>query len=307
MCLDCGCGLPAEVTIEGRKSAADRHAEHPHGPHGHPHDDLNDHRHPYGYDERSHHHEHHVQPHGAHGHGTHGHPSPIGLGESRDEAAAKLLAWNDRFASHNREHFRQRAIHAVNLISAPGSGKTALLEQIARRWAGRLPLAVIEGDPETDEDAARIRRAGAPAIQINTGSACHLDADMIHRALHDFPLHDGSLLFIESVGNMVCPVWFDLGQDLVLAVIATTEGEDKPAKYRDLITAADALLINKIDLLPHLDYDLGKTLGHARAIKADLPIFQVSARSGAGIEDFMAWLLEKVGLKAAGVITPESA
>jgi hydrogenase nickel incorporation protein HypB len=266
MCLDCGCGQPGAVTIEGRKTEAGRHHAIE------------------GYD---HHHSHHDHPPEA----GHGHADP------RGGAAAKLLAWNDRLAAHNREHFRARETCAVNLISAPGSGKTALLEYIVSRWSGLVPLAVIEGDPETDADAQRIRQAGAPAIQINTGSACHLDADMVHRALHGFHLKPGTLLFIESVGNMVCPVLFDLGQKLMLAVIATTEGEDKPAKYRDLIQAADALLINKMDLLPHLDYAPDRALASARAIKPDLPVFFTSAQTGEGIEAFMQWLGSQAGIR----------
>ncbi|MDH5561208.1 MAG: hydrogenase nickel incorporation protein HypB [Deltaproteobacteria bacterium] len=213
------------------------------------------------------------------------------LSQPREISLKKnILHKNDEIARHNREHLNREDVFCLNLISAPGSGKTALLERLIRDLGQEIPISVIEGDLQTQMDAERIRSTGVKAVQINTGSACHLDAEMIHKALHQLELPRKSLLFIENVGNMVCPTAFDLGEHKKIAVISCAEGEDKPAKYPDLILVSDVLLINKTDLLPYLDYDLAKTKAAALKIKPQIKIFTVSATKGFGLTAFYDWL-----------------
>ncbi|MDJ0835397.1 MAG: hydrogenase nickel incorporation protein HypB [Acidobacteriota bacterium] len=206
---------------------------------------------------------------------------------------ARVLAANDYLARHNREHFDAHSVLCLNLISAPGSGKTALLERWIQDLGESLPFSVIEGDLQTQNDAERIRRVGVEAIQVNTGQGCHLDARMIHRALHHLTLPEESLLVIENVGNLVCPADFFLGEHHKVAVIACTEGADKPAKYPGLIEKASVLLINKIDMLPHLEFDVDACEEHALEIHPGLPVFRVSARTGEGMSHFYTWLLDR--------------
>lgn len=201
-----------------------------------------------------------------------------------------ILGANDARAAHNREHFAQHHMLALNLVSSPGSGKTTLLEQTILALAGSLPLAVIEGDQQTLLDAERIERTGAPVVQINTGAGCHLDAEMIHRALHRLELVDNSLLLIENVGNLVCPALFDLGEAAKVVIISVTEGEDKPLKYPAMFAAAQLCLINKIDLLPHLDFDLELCRDYLARVNPELEIFALSAKSGAGMAAWLDWL-----------------
>ena len=201
-----------------------------------------------------------------------------------------ILSKNDTVARHNREHFQKREIFCSNWISAPGSGKTRLLERLVSEKHFSFPVSVIEGDQATENDALRIRQAGARAIQINTGSACHLDAEMIHKALHKLDPQDRSLVMIENVGNMVCPTAFDLGEHIKVALISTPEGEDKPVKYPDLILTADCLVINKIDLIPYLDFNLDVCLKGVQKLKPTLPVFPLSASTGEGVIDFANWL-----------------
>jgi hydrogenase nickel incorporation protein HypB len=205
-----------------------------------------------------------------------------------------ILQRNNQLAKHNREHLQAQNVYSMNWISAPGSGKTALLEKIIQDYGDRLQISVIEGDQQTANDAERIRTAGAEAIQINTGSACHLDAEMIHQALHKIDLTKTKLLIIENVGNMVCPTAYDLGEELKLAVISTPEGEDKPVKYPDLLLTAQVLLINKTDLLSVLDFDLKLCMENAEKINPSLQIFPVSAKTGEGIAEFVTWLQQKM-------------
>ena len=203
----------------------------------------------------------------------------------------KILAGNDRTAAHNREHFRERSVVAVNLMGSPGAGKTAVLEATARRLAGLERLGALAGDLATDRDAQRLRAAGITSKSITTGSACHLDAEMVHRALHDFPWRELDYLFIENVGNLVCPAVYDLGQDANVVALAVTEGEDKPLKYPVMFRKADLVLITKIDLLPHLpgiEIDsivdaLGRVMPQPRYIA-------VSATTGDGMERWLEWL-----------------
>jgi len=201
-----------------------------------------------------------------------------------------LLARNDAVAARNRERFAQRGVFALNLVSSPGSGKTSLLVRTIRQLAGRLPVAVIEGDQQTSVDAERIRATGAPAIQINTGKGCHLDASMVETAFTRLAPVDDSVLMIENVGNLVCPAAFDLGEAHKVVVLSVTEGEDKPLKYPDMFHAASLMLLNKVDLLPHLDFDVERCLDAARRVNPAIEILRVSATSGEGVADWLAWI-----------------
>jgi hydrogenase nickel incorporation protein HypB len=224
---------------------------------------------------------------------------------------ADVLGVNNRDASHNRAHFAAHGVAAYNLVSSPGSGKTTLLcatiKALERHDPG-LPVAVIEGDQQTSLDAERIRAAGAPAIQVNTGRGCHLDARMVgnafgqlglhaqaHRQDHDHAhsephAHRDALLFIENVGNLVCPAMWDLGEAAKVVILSVTEGEDKPLKYPDMFAAADLMLINKIDLLPHVDFDVKRCIDYARRVKPGISVLQLSATRGDGMDTWLDWL-----------------
>ena len=205
-----------------------------------------------------------------------------------------ILGKNDQYAGANRSWFQAQGILALNLVSSPGSGKTSLLTRSIQDLKDRYPLAVIEGDQQTSHDADRIRATGVPALQINTGKGCHLDAHMIGHAIESLPLAPRSLLFIENVGNLVCPAAFDLGEAHKVAILSVTEGEDKPIKYPDMFHAADLMLLNKIDLLPYLDFDVEQCIGYARRVNPSIQVLQVSARSGEGLEAWYAWLGERM-------------
>mgnify|MGYP001766196919 FL=1 len=205
-----------------------------------------------------------------------------------------ILGKNDQYAAANRSWFQAHGILALNLVSSPGSGKTSLLTRSIQDLKDQYPLAVIEGDQQTSHDADRIRATGVPALQINTGKGCHLDAHMVGHAIESIALAPRSLLFIENVGNLVCPAAFDLGEAHKVAILSVTEGEDKPLKYPDMFHAADLLLLNKIDLLPYLDFDVEQCIGYARRVNPDIQVLQVSARSGEGLEAWYAWLRERM-------------
>ncbi len=220
-----------------------------------------------------------------------------------------LLAENDREASHNRAHFDAAGVLAINLMSSPGSGKTALLEATLDALAGSgLRVAVIEGDLETENDAQRIRAKGVPAVQITTGSACHLDAHMVHGALHALDLHDVDILFIENVGNLVCPASFDLGQHRNITLLSVTEGDDKPAKYPVMFRAADLVMLTKTDLLAVLDdFDPARVQASLRQIGVRAPLLSLSARKGAGLEAWLRWLHEELTAQRQRVARGETA
>jgi len=202
-----------------------------------------------------------------------------------------LLHANEHTALHNRRHFEQYGVLAVNLMSSPGAGKTALLEATINALRDEFRIAVIEGDLETENDAERIRRHGVPAIQISTGSACHLDAHMLHDALHGLDLSALDLVFIENVGNLVCPASFDLGQHRDVVLLSVPEGDDKPAKYPVMFRTADLLLLSKSDLLPVLDdFDPDNARRHLQALANPAPVFELSAKSGSGMEPWLQWL-----------------
>jgi len=210
------------------------------------------------------------------------------------EIHQSLLANNDRTAGHNREHFLEHGLLAVNLMGSPGAGKTAVLEATARALAGKRRLGAMSGDLATDRDAERLRAAGIPSLGITTGSACHLDAELVHRALHHFPLAGLEYLFIENVGNLVCPAIYDLGQAVNVVALSVTEGEDKPFKYPVIFRKADLVLLTKIDLLPHLpDVRLDVLReGLARVMPEPL-LLPISARTGEGIGSWLSWLEQR--------------
>ncbi|AUL98908.1 hydrogenase nickel incorporation protein HypB [Zoogloeaceae bacteirum Par-f-2] len=201
-----------------------------------------------------------------------------------------ILGKNNAFAAANRKLLAERGVFALNLVSSPGSGKTTLLVETIRRLAGRVPVAVIEGDQQTEFDAERIRATGAPALQINTGKGCHLDAHMVGRALRELPLPERGLLLIENVGNLVCPAAFDLGEAHKVVILSVAEGEDKPLKYPDMFAAADLMLLSKVDLLPHLSFDAERAIDYARRVNPKLQVMRCSAVSGAGFDDWLGWI-----------------
>jgi hydrogenase nickel incorporation protein HypB len=207
-----------------------------------------------------------------------------------------LLAANQRTADHNRAHFDSHGVLAINLMSSPGAGKTALLEATILALRSRYRIAVIEGDLETDNDAARIRAHGVPALQITTGTACHLDAHLVHRALHELPLADIDLLFIENVGNLVCPAGFDLGQHRNVTLLSVTEGDDKPAKYPVIFRASDLVVLSKADLLDVLDdFDPARAAAALRALGRDTPMIRTAARRSPAIGAWLEWLEWELG------------
>jgi hydrogenase nickel incorporation protein HypB len=203
----------------------------------------------------------------------------------------RILAGNDRTARHNREHFQEHGVFTVNLMGSPGSGKTAVLEATARALGRRRRLAAISGDLATDRDAERLRTAGVPSISITTGSTCHLDAEMIHHALHHSGLGEADLLFIENVGNLVCPAVYDLGQAANVVALAVTEGEDKPLKYPPMFARANLVLLTKVDLLPHLpDVSLDAIADALARVMPEPALLPLSARTGEGFDRWLAWL-----------------
>ncbi|WP_040566014.1 hydrogenase nickel incorporation protein HypB [Magnetospirillum molischianum] len=263
MCTVCGCG---EASVETGKTGAD---------HVHSHDHGHDHGHGHSHD---------------YGTGLAGVHVP-GLSQERIVRIERdILSKNDSHAAANRARLAELGVFALNLVSSPGSGKTALLVRVLSDLVGKVPVAVIEGDQQTSNDAARIRATGVAAIQINTGKGCHLDAHMVGHALDDLPLEPGSVLFIENVGNLVCPAAFDLGEAHKVVVLSVTEGEDKPLKYPDMFAAADLMLLNKSDLLPHIEFDVAACVANALRVNPRLKILTVSARSGEGLDSFLDWV-----------------
>ena len=279
MCTTCGCGTD-EVKLEGGNAG--------HG-HGHEHVHADGTRH-------SHEHEH------GHSHAAdegHGHSHAPGLSATRRvQIEQDILSRNNAYAHENRQLLAGQGIFALNLVSGPGSGKTTLLCKTITMLAG-LPVAVIEGDQQTSMDAERIRATGAPAVQINTGKGCHLDAHMVGHAMSRLALKDDSLLMIENVGNLVCPAAFDLGEAHKVVILSVTEGEDKPIKYPDMFRAASLMLLNKIDLLPHLDFDVEAALGYARRVNPQIRVIQLSATRGEGMDEWLQFLRDGLASAAA--------
>jgi len=255
MCTTCGCG-PGDA-------------------HGHDHD--HDHHHD------SHHHDHH--PDNGHGHHHHGEGKRTVIAIEED-----ILAKNNRLASFNRALFKDKEIFVLNLVSSPGSGKTTLLERTLRDLNGRFRFAVIEGDQQTDNDARRIAATGVPVRQINTGAGCHLDAHMVMHGTEEFDLDHLDIILIENVGNLVCPAAFDLGEHHKVVVLSVTEGEDKPLKYPHMFHNSTIMLLNKTDLLPHLNFDVEACKQYAQRVNPDITIIEVSARTGEGMDQWYQWL-----------------
>ncbi len=282
MCTVCGCG-EGEVNIEG-------HA------HDHDHDYRLAHSHGFGLNRKRDLH---------FGHGP-AHAHAPGLSQERMvQIEQDILGKNDEFAAANRRWFSERGIFALNLVSSPGSGKTTLLVKTIEALKNRMAVAVVEGDQQTSADADRIRATGAPAIQVNTGKGCHLDAHMVGHALERLAPAEGSLLMIENVGNLVCPAAFDLGEAHKVVILSVTEGEDKPLKYPDMFHAADLMLLSKVDLLPYLNFDVARCIAYARQINPGLQVMQLSATSGGGMTAWLDWLTE--GVRTAGASLAKAA
>ena len=205
-----------------------------------------------------------------------------------------ILSKNNDYAAGNRVRFDELGVFALNLVSSPGSGKTTLLIRTIESLKGRLPVAVVEGDQQTSFDAERIRSTGARAIQINTGKGCHLDAHMVGRALDQLGLEEGSALMIENVGNLVCPAAFDLGEAHKVVILSVTEGEDKPLKYPDMFRAASVMLLNKVDLLPHLTFNAKLAIEYARRVNPELKVIHTSSTTGEGFDEWLAWIEQGV-------------
>jgi len=302
MCGTCGCGATAAVTVlDGDGAAAPAHA-HGHGHHPHPHD-YGRGQHPHDHGRRDHGHD--GDDHGHHHHHDHHAPGDdAGAGTRIVDIQARVLAANDALAAQNRSWFAGREVLAVNLVSSPGAGKTALLERTVRALGRELPLFVLEGDQATMNDAARIRAAGAPVVQINTGTGCHLEADMVARGVTELKPPPGSVVLIENVGNLVCPAMFDLGERAKVVVLSVTEGEDKPLKYPHMFRAATVMILNKTDLLPHVDFDVGRAVAHAHEVNPDIMVLQLSAKSGDGLEGWYGWLRRERAAVCAAAWTP---
>jgi hydrogenase nickel incorporation protein HypB len=268
-----------------------------------------------GGDKHDHHHHAHTHTHGDHQHEHEEHAIDFGKGlagvhiPGMTQARAirierDILSKNDALAAANRTRLLEAGVFALNLVSSPGSGKTSLLVRMIADLKDRWPIAVIEGDQQTSRDADRIRAAGAPAVQINTGKGCHLDAHMVGHALDHLPALPGGLLFIENVGNLVCPAAFDLGEAHKVVILSTTEGEDKPLKYPGMFAAADLMLLNKSDLLPHLDFNMDACLASALRANPRLQVLIVSARTGEGLGAFYAWIEARASLNSGVYALP---
>ncbi len=226
-----------------------------------------------------------------HHHDHHGHDHP----HSRTiQVETDILAENNLRAERNRGYLEAKHILALNLVSSPGSGKTTIVEETIRRLTPDIPVTVIEGDQQSMQDANRIDATGVPVVQVNTGTGCHLDADMIHRSLHELNPPEHSLLIIENVGNLVCPALFDLGEAHKVVIISVTEGDDKPHKYPTMFDAADFCIINKTDLLPYVDFDLDRCKHYALEVNHHLEFFEMSAKTGDGIETWITWLKSQI-------------
>ena len=282
MCVICGCSSKAG-SASGATRPEDRYLNHHGLVHHHAgmqeHEHDHDHPHEHGHD--------HPHPH---------HPENRPVPGSTVQIEQALLAKNDAAAHRNRRWLEQRGICALNLVSAPGAGKTSILERTLTDLGRALTIAVIEGDQATQHDAARIRATGTPAVQINTGAGCHLDPDMVAAGLASLAPPDHSIVMIENVGNLVCPALFDLGEQARVVVLSVTEGEDKPLKYPHMFRSSQLMLLNKIDLLPHLRFDVERCIDYARRVNPSIEIIRVSAATGEGIGSWYDWLEDQASL-----------
>ena len=265
MCTVCGCS-EGEVQIEGHSDGKDTHHHHDHG-------------HSHGADR--------ALDFGAGAAGVH----VAGQSQARlIEIEQDILSKNDAIAAKNRARLEAAGVVAVNLMSSPGSGKTTLLVETIKALKDVLPMAVIEGDQQTSNDAARIRETGVAALQVNTGKGCHLDADMVSTAIDHMELPRGGILFIENVGNLVCPAGFDLGEARRVVLASVTEGEDKPLKYPEMFATADAVVVSKCDLLPYLEFDVDALIANARKVRPRLDVLRTSATRAPGLDPWVQWL-----------------
>lgn len=287
MCDTCGCGIPGEKALirvpgENEDKTAANHHEHEHEhEHSYPHYHSHDHEH-----NHEHNHEHDHSHENVHSH-EHDHISH----EKRTiNLETDILYANNLMAERNRGIFEAKDLTVVNLMSSPGSGKTTLLEKTMNELKDKISFAVIEGDQQTMNDSERINLTGVPVVQVNTGSGCHLDAEMINRAAKKLNPENGSVIMIENVGNLVCPALFDLGESARVVIMSVTEGEDKPVKYPNMFRNASLCLLNKCDLLPWLDYDISKAIEYLHQVNPHLRFIKLSAKTGEGMADWYKWI-----------------
>lgn len=298
MCTVCGCS-EGEVSIEHDHSHSHVHA-HDHHSHNHTHHD-GEHTHIHEHEHHHHGHDHNHDHAGIESEGDNihfgkgpAHAHVAGLSQSRMvQIEQDILGKNNQYAAQNRARFAQQSMFVLNLVSSPGSGKTTLLTETINHIKSRYTVGVIEGDQQTTNDAERIRETGVQAVQINTGKGCHLDAHMVGHAMDNFSDLTGGVLFIENVGNLVCPASFDLGEAAKVSILSVTEGEDKPLKYPDMFHASELMILNKTDLLPYLDFDVERCMDYARRVNPDIKIIQLSAKSGEGMEQWIDWIKRK--------------
>jgi len=284
MCGHCGCGNEAKATALDLQTGKEIEMESRVHDHDHDHDHRHAHEHGHGHE--------HVHADGSRH--SHPHRPDDAPGAEMLTLQTRILAKNDAFADKNRAWFRGREILALNLVSSPGSGKTTLLERTIKDLKDKFKLFVVEGDQATARDGERIRAAGAAAVQINTGSGCHLEADMLGRALQHLKPGAGSIVMIENVGNLVCPALFDLGERGKVVIFSVTEGEDKPLKYPTMFGAAAIMILNKIDLLPYVEFDVARAIANAKQINPDIVVLRLSGRTGEGFEAWYEWLRKEV-------------
>lgn len=271
MCESCGCGLPGNEPLITKPGEEKEHT------HSHSHGDGHDHNH-----DHDHTHDH------SHGHDhDHSHDRKV-------EIEQDILGKNNLLAERNRGFFEAKGILSLNLVSSPGSGKTSLLERTIKEMGKEMSFQVIEGDQQTMNDANRIQEAGAPVVQVNTGQGCHLDADMVNKAVKKLDPPEKSVLMIENVGNLVCPAMFDLGESSRVVIMSVTEGEDKPSKYPYMFQTSHLCIINKTDLLPYLDFDVEKAKNYALQINPELKFIEVSVKTGEGMDKWYSWLKEQI-------------
>lgn len=265
MCGTCGCGSEENgvIIIDPKEVKIHDHEHHHHEHHHHDEGHTHDHSHPHSH--------------------SHNHKTVL-------EIEQDILQHNDLMAARNRGYFDAKNIFTLNLVSSPGSGKTAILERTLKDLKKKLSFYVIEGDQQTLNDANRIDALNIPVIQINTGKGCHLESDMVYNAVKKLKIEDNSILMIENVGNLVCPSMFDLGENKRVVIISTTEGEDKPIKYPDMFHSSDICIINKIDLLPYLNFDMDKLKSYAKQVNPKLDFFEISATTGEGMQKWYDWL-----------------
>lgn len=298
MCITCGCSDTAKATLTNLDSGESVPVDaHPHDGHSHSHD----HNHPHTHEHHDHEHSH--DHHHEHTHDTaHAHAS---MHSKTISLEADILAKNNLLAERNRGWFEGRNILALNLVSSPGAGKTTLLERTLTDLKDGLPISVVEGDQETVNDAQRIKATGCKVVQINTGTGCHLEADMLARGLKELNPPMDSIVMIENVGNLVCPALFDLGEHCKVAILSVTEGEDKPTKYPHMFRAADIMILNKTDLLPYISFDVDSCIAHAKSVNSDIKIFQLSATNGDGLQDWYDWLNKQLHSSSSQAVINE--